>query len=96
MLDFGFPQITSTEVLKTYVHNEAVPVTQPTTTSAAVSVLNAMTSRSKPSNSSNAPIALGANKANAKNEVLIKYMQNPQIFFDSYFFFYCKNCNYQY
>ena len=60
MIDFGYPQITSTEILKSYIHNEAVASQLGTSPSNASSFINSITNRSKPSISANAPISVGA------------------------------------
>jgi AP-4 complex subunit mu-1 len=46
MIDFGFPQITSTEMLKNCVHNEAVMVAAPSLSSALMSSVNSKTKSS--------------------------------------------------
>ena len=47
MMDFGYPQVTSTEMLKSCVHNEAVLVKPPSALSAASSMLSMTSNKTK-------------------------------------------------
>jgi AP-4 complex subunit mu-1 len=69
MMDFGYPQITSTEALKVYVHNEASIVTitgaaNPSSSTSSIFMnmknLNLNGSKTKPSGASNIPITLSS------------------------------------
>ena len=53
MLDYGYPQITSTELLKNCVHNEAIMVSN--SSGLATSVLANMNSKTKSSTAANIP-----------------------------------------
>jgi AP-4 complex subunit mu-1 len=80
MMDFGYPQITSTELLKNSIHNEPLLVTP-----AGVKPSNAllsMTSRSKASASANIPIALSRN-GKQKNEIYVDIIERLTILFTS-------------
>lgn len=81
MLDFGFPQITSTENLKNFIHNEAIIVAAP---SVASSVLMSMNSKTKPSAASNIPIAMGAARGSKqKNEIFVDILERLTVLFNS-------------
>ena len=77
MLDFGYPQITSTEMLKVCIHNEASIVavagaTAPSSSSilmgmsgmALAGISNSMSAKTKPSGSSNIPIGTVSSGSN--------------------------------
>lgn len=86
MIDFGYPQITSTEMLKICIHNEASIVTSPSssnnmnpilsTTSSMLftnmTSLNMSTIRTKPSGASNMPINI--NNVNKKSNSFILHL----------------------
>lgn len=81
MLDFGYPQITSTEMLKNFIHNEASPVE---TSQVSSSMLMTMNSRTKPSSASNIPIGLGMNKGGKnKNEIFVDIIERLAVLFNS-------------
>ena len=70
MMDFGYPQSTSTEVLKNCIHNEPIVVSAPTSTTSAV--LSAINNRTKPSGSANIPMGLStARGGKHKNEIFV-------------------------
>lgn len=83
MLDYGYPQITSTEMLKSCVHNEAVAVA-PQGLSAASMILN-LNSRTKPSGASNMPItAVGSGlTGKRKNEIFVDIVERLTVLFNS-------------
>lgn len=81
MMDYGYPQITSTEMLKNCVHNEAIMVT-PTVT--ATSMLLSMNSRTKSSAASNIPVGLGIGKSGKqKNEIFVDIIERLTVLFNS-------------
>jgi len=84
MLDYGYPQTTSTEMLKICVHNEALSVA-PTPT--ATSVLMSMTSNSKTKSSaaSNIPISVGGlgKGGKQKNEIYVDILEKLNVLFNS-------------
>lgn len=81
MLDFGYPQITSTELLKSCIHNEAVMVTAPVSTTTPGTILG-MSTRSKASSAANVPIALNRT-GKQKNEVYVDIIERLTILFTS-------------
>jgi AP-4 complex subunit mu-1 len=81
MIDFGYPQITSTEMLKSCVHNEAVMVSTP---SLSASLMNNMSSRTKPSGAANVPITMKtARGGNQKNEIYVDIIERLNVLFSS-------------
>eukprot|EP01039_Chlorochromonas_danica_P006329 gene6329-6980_t len=81
MMDFGYPQITSTEMLKSCVHNEAVMVTTPSITS---SLMTNMNSRTKPSGAANVPITMKNTRGgNQKNEIYVDIVERLTVLFNS-------------
>lgn len=81
MIDFGYPQITSTEMLKSCVHSEAVMVTTPSITS---SIMSNMTSRTKASASSNIPITMkNVRGGNNKNEIYVDIIERLSVMFNA-------------
>jgi AP-4 complex subunit mu-1 len=83
MMDYGYPQITSTEMLKNCVHNEAIIVAA-TGISSSSSMLNAINSKTRSSNSSNMPISMGALKGGKqKNEIYVDIVERLTVLFNS-------------
>lgn len=81
MLDFGYPQITSTEMLKNCVHNEPVIVAKP---SMAASVIGTMSTTTKSSTAANVPIAMMNTKGGAnKNEIYVDIVERLTILFNN-------------
>jgi AP-4 complex subunit mu-1 len=82
MLDFGYPQITSTEMLKSCIHNEAQMVTTP---SMASSLMNNITSsRTKSSAAANMPITMkNAKGGNNKNEIYVDIIERLTVLFNA-------------
>jgi AP-4 complex subunit mu-1 len=81
MLDYGYPQITMTEQLKVCVHNEPVLVTAQPVASALIS---AISSRSKPSNASQMPVAVGAQRSSKqKNEIFVDIFEKLTVLFNA-------------
>ncbi len=79
MLDYGYPQITSTEMLKNCVHNEAVLVTPQSV------LANSILSSSKgtrSSNSSNIPVTMKSAKG-GKNEIYVDIIERLTVLFNS-------------
>ena len=82
MMDFGYPQITSTEMLKSCVHNEATLVTP--SGSSPASMMMSMTSRTKSSAASNIPIAMGAARGSKqKNEIYVDIIERLTVLFNA-------------
>ena len=83
MLDFGYPQITSTELLKNCVHNEATIVT-PAGVSPGTMLMN-MQGRTKSSSASNVPITMGAARGGKqqKNEIYVDIIERLTVLFNS-------------
>ena len=83
MLDFGYPQVTSTESLKTCVHNEPVVVTP---VSIPSSILSSINNRTKSSQASNQPLAIGGargNSAGQKNEIYVDIIERLTLLVNS-------------
>lgn len=84
MMDFGYPQITSTEILKNHVHNEAQAVGEdgapPPSTS---SILGSITMRTKPSNASNVPLSVGQSQKTQKNEIYVDIVERLTVLFNA-------------
>lgn len=81
MLDYGYPQITSTEMLKNCVHNEAIVVTKP---SIATSMLNNISTTTKASNAANVPITMmNTRNGNNKNEIYVDIVERLTILFNN-------------
>jgi AP-4 complex subunit mu-1 len=88
IMDFGFPQITSTEQLKNCVHNEAVMVNQPSLLGNPASFLSKMQGKTKESGSSNIPISMGLGTAGGgsktqKNEIYVDIIERLTVLFNS-------------
>lgn len=80
MMDYGYPQITSTEMLKNCVHNEAQVVAPQSN----LSMLSSMSNRTKASNASNVPITMkNAKGGNNKNEIYVDILERLTILFNS-------------
>lgn len=81
MMDYGYPQITSTEMLKNCIHNEPILVNP---TSTASSVMMAMNSRTKPSTASNIPVGLGSMRGGKqKNEIFVDIIERLTCLFNA-------------
>ncbi len=86
IMDFGFPQLTSTEILKNCVHNEAVSVIPPP--SNTMSFLSKFQGKSKESASANIPISMGLGTASGgsksqKNEIYVDIIERLTVLFNS-------------
>jgi len=83
MMDYGYPQITSTEMLKSCVHNEAIPVAAAVGT--ASMLMSSMNGRTKPSAASNIPIAMGVSSSGGKqkNEIYVDIIERLTVLFNS-------------
>jgi AP-4 complex subunit mu-1 len=83
MLDMGFPQMTSTEALKSCVHNEPIAVSS--TSLSAVNFINKMQGKTKESTASNIPISSmsfgGGGKQ--KNEIFVDIIERLTVLFNS-------------
>jgi AP-4 complex subunit mu-1 len=83
MLDFGYPQVTSTEMLKNCVHNEAVLVQAPSLSSSLISNVT-QNSKTKASSASNIPITLkNARGGNTKNEIYVDIVERLTVLFNA-------------
>mmetsp|Transcript_16203 Transcript_16203/g.23629 ORF Transcript_16203/g.23629 Transcript_16203/m.23629 type:complete len:441 (-) Transcript_16203:145-1467(-) len=84
MLDFGYPQITSTEMLKSCVHNEAVLVKPTSTLAAASSMLSMSSNKTKASSAANIPITMmSAKGGNSKNEIYVDIVERLTVLFNA-------------
>eukprot|EP01036_Dinobryon_divergens_P032368 gene32368-41938_t len=84
MMDFGYPQVTSTEMLKSCVHNEAVLVKPPSALSAASSMLSMTSNKTKASSAANIPITmLSAKGGSSKNEIYVDIVERLTVLFNS-------------
>jgi AP-4 complex subunit mu-1 len=84
MVDFGYPQITSTETLKSHVHNEAI-ASQLGVAASTSGFMSALSSKSKSSSSASAPIAVGAaaKGSKQKNEIYVDIIERLTVLFNS-------------
>ena len=81
MVDFGYPQITSTEMLKSCIHNEPLLVAP---TGITPSALLGMASKTKSSTAANIPIAVGGGRsANKKNEIYVDIVERLTVLFNA-------------
>lgn len=81
MLDFGYPQITSTEMLKSCVHNEAIMVSGPSISSA---LMSNMGSRTKSSAAANVPITMkNVMGSGSKNEIYVDIIERLTVLFNA-------------
>lgn len=81
MMDFGYPQMTSTEMLKSCVHNEAVMVASPSLSTTLMSNIN---NRTKPSGAANIPITMKtARGGNQKNEIYVDIVERLTVLFNA-------------
>lgn len=81
MMDFGYPQSTSTEILKNCIHNEAIIIAPASTTQ---SMLMAINNRTKPSAASNIPVGLStARSGKHKNEIFVDIVERLTVLFNS-------------
>ena len=86
MIDYGYPQITSTEMLKNCVHNEAIAVSTQGLASQASSMLSSVagSGRTKASSASNVPITMkNARGGNNKNEIYVDIVERLTILFNN-------------
>lgn len=82
MVDFGYPQITSTEMLKSCIHNEPVVVTA--TGTQPMSMLMSMNSRSKSSTAANVPVSVGNSRSGKqKNEIYVDVIERLTVLFNA-------------
>jgi AP-4 complex subunit mu-1 len=82
MMDYGYPQITSTEMLKNCVHNEAILVNASGTT--PVSALMSLSNRTKSSAAANIPVAVGsARGGKQKNEIYVDIIERLTCLFNA-------------
>jgi len=84
MMDYGYPQITSTEMLKNHIHNEAQDVAEsgPVQT-ATSSILSSITMRTKPSNASNVPLQVQNQQKAQKNEIYVDIIERLTVLFNT-------------
>lgn len=81
MLDYGYPQNTSTETLKNFVHNDAVIVKQQTV---ALNLMQSIGSgKTKPSIASNLPVAMGSRSSKQKNEIYVDIVEKLTVLFNA-------------
>lgn len=94
MMDFGYPQITSTEALKICVHNEASVVSiagavPPSSSTSSLFMnmknMNLNGTRTRPSGASNVPIALTSlsKTSNKKNEIYVDIIEKLTVLFNA-------------
>lgn len=84
MLDYGYPQVTSTEMLKSCVHNEAVLVKAPSALSTASSMLSMSSNRTKASAAANIPITMmSAKGSSSKNEIYVDIVERLTVLFSA-------------
>ena len=80
MLDFGYPQGTSTESLKGYIYNEAVMIKQQVRSGAGLK----LGKKTKHSSAVNQPIALSRTRdKNRRNEIFVDILERLTVTFNS-------------
>lgn len=83
MLDFGFPQATSTESLKACVHNEPI-ATKSGPFIPQGGIISAITNRTKSSTAANQPLAVSSkSKAGQKNEIYVDIIERLTLLVNS-------------
>jgi AP-4 complex subunit mu-1 len=81
MLDFGYPQNTSTETLKNFVHNEAI-IIKPQTV--ALNLMQTIGSgKTKPSSASNLPVVMANRSSKQKNEIYVDIVEKLTVLFNA-------------
>lgn len=81
MLDYGYPQNTSTETLKNFVHNEAV-IIKPQTV--ALNLMQTIGSgKTKPSSASNLPVVMANRSSKQKNEIYVDIVEKLTVLFNA-------------
>lgn len=86
MMDFGYPQITSTEMLKNCVHNEANVVASPSSSSSSSSMLMSMQGgggRTKASTAANVPVMMVGMSGKQKNEIYVDIIERLTVLFNA-------------
>jgi len=81
MMDFGYPQITSTEMLKNCVHNEATIVQASGATTS--SLLMDIQGRTKASTAANIPISITGTRGKQKNEIYVDIIERLTVLFNA-------------
>jgi AP-4 complex subunit mu-1 len=82
MVDLGYPQMTSTELLKSHIHNEAIAVA--TSSFSAQSILNKMQGKTKESSASNMSVMnFGNSTGKNKNEIFVDIIERLTVLFNS-------------
>jgi AP-4 complex subunit mu-1 len=81
MLDYGYPQNTSTETLKNFVHNEAI-IIKPQTV--ALNLMQTIGSgKTKPSSASNLPVVMANRSSKQKNEIYVDIVEKLTVLFNA-------------
>jgi AP-4 complex subunit mu-1 len=86
MIDYGYPQITSTELLKNCVHNEAIIINNNNIISPSSMLLSMNISKTKSSAASNIPVSVGLNNKNGnkgKNEIYVDIIEKITVLFNA-------------
>lgn len=80
-MDYGYPQNTSTETLKNFVHNEAV-IVKPQTV--ALNLMQTIGSgKTKPSSASNLPVVMANRNSKQKNEIYVDIVEKLTVLFNA-------------
>lgn len=84
MIDYGYPQMTSTEMLKSCIHNEAI-VTAPSGLSSTTSMIMNMASKTKSSAASSLPVSVGVSNKGSKNknEIYVDIVERLTVLFNA-------------
>lgn len=81
VVDFGYPQGTSTELLKSYIFNEPVVVTE---SASLLANLKLTSQKTVPSSAVNKPISWsGDHKSTRKNEIFVDILERVSVLFDN-------------
>lgn len=81
MMDYGYPQNTSTETLKNFVHNEAIVINPQTV---ALNLMQTIGSgKTKPSSASNLPVVMANRNSKQKNEIYVDIVEKLTVLFNA-------------
>jgi AP-4 complex subunit mu-1 len=83
ILDYSYPQTTSTEQLKQCIHNEGMMVSSTSALAKASNMISNISNRTKSSLSSNVPITMMSTKGNNKNEIYVDIVERLTLLFNS-------------
>lgn len=83
MIDYGYPQTTSTEALKMYIHNEVQAIDDGGIMEAASSMFSTIAMKTKPSSAINAPVSSSMSSSKQKNEIYVDIIEKMNVVFNA-------------